>query len=486
MSHPQRLGKYQIQAVLGKGGMGTVYRAHDPAIDRVVALKTIRRELIEAGDGQGMVERFRNEARAAGRLNHPGIVAIYDFGEDEQVAFIAMEYVDGCGLGQYLRQGRKLPVADVVSIMIQLLEALDYVHQRGVIHRDIKAANLLITANGRLKITDFGIARIDMANLTQVGSVIGTPSTMAPEQFLGLAVDHRADLFAAGVVFYEMLTGERPFAGGMEAMAYQVCNVQQRAPSAHNPELSPLFDAIVTQALAKRADERYADAAAFAVALREAYEAAFRAPPSPVVSEETVVMTAAAVRASLAAMQAQHAGPATSMPLSPTLATPLPTQWQEDTLRTVERQLAAHIGPLARVIVRKAATTSADLGELYRQLEDKLDTEEARRKFRDGLNRAGLVQPAAPTRVVAPVMGGTQVAAAHTPTPAPLVTPLSPAQLDHATQLLARHLGPIAGVLVKRTVREGMDLKQLGAALSAQIEDPAARDRFLAEVAKMG
>ena len=162
MSIPSHLGKYEIIDILGKGGMGTVYRAHDPSIDRTVALKTIRRELLDGGNGESMVDRFRNEARAAGRLNHPGIVAIYDFGEDQDVAYIAMEYVDGCGLGQFIKHHEaRFPIADVVSIMIQLLEALEYVHQRGVIHRDIKAANLLITASGRLKITDFGIARID-------------------------------------------------------------------------------------------------------------------------------------------------------------------------------------------------------------------------------------------------------------------------------------------------------------------------------------
>lgn len=472
MNAPRRLGKYEILGVLGKGGMGTVYKAHDPAIDRTVALKTIRRELMDGGSGESMVERFRNEARAAGRLNHPGIVAIYDFGEDADVAYIAMEYVDGCGLGQFMKHDARMPIGDVVSIMVQLLEALEYVHQRGVIHRDIKAANLLITASGRLKVTDFGIARIDAANLTQVGAIIGTPNAMAPEQFLGLAVDHRADLFAAGVVFYELLTGQRPFAGGMEAMAYQVCNVLQPPPSAHVAGLSPLFDAISARALAKRADERYAGAAAFRAALSEAYEQTFRAPPSPVVSEETVVMTAEAVRASLAAMQQARASNPTATSLPATSATATPTQWQEDTLKTVERQLAAYIGPLARVIVRKAANTAADLGELYSQIADKLDTDEARRGFRDGLTRLGL-KPQVPDRTAA------------TPLPTAVSgAAVTPGDIEQATRALARHLGPIAGVLVKKAARDAADLAALHAALAGQIDDPAARSRFLAELGK--
>lgn len=477
MNAPRRLGKYEILGVLGRGGMGTVYKAHDPSIDRSVALKTIRRELMEGGSA-GMVERFRNEARAAGRLNHPGIVAIYDFGEDADVAYIAMEYVDGCGLGQFMKHDARMPIGDVVSIMVQLLEALDYVHQRGVIHRDIKAANLLITGSGKLKITDFGIARVDTTNLTQVGSIIGTPNAMAPEQFLGLAVDHRADLFAAGVVFYELLTGKRPFNGSMDAMAYQVCNVLQPPPSSHVAGLSTLFDAICARALAKRADDRYADAAAFRAALSEAYEQTFRTPPSPVVSEETVVMTAEALRASLAAMQqAQAAGPAaTSVPA--TAAAGSPTQWQEDTLKTVERQLAAYIGPLARVIVRKAANTAADLGELYSQIADKLDTDEARRGFRDGLTRLGLRSPAA-----SPTTAASSPATSASPAPATRVG-VTAGDIEQATRALARQLGPIAGVLVKKAARDAADLAALHATLAGHIDDAAARSRFLADLAK--
>lgn len=478
MNAPQRLGKYEIVGVLGKGGMGTVYKAYDPSIERTVALKTIRRELIDSG-GEAMVERFRNEARAAGRLNHPGIVAIYDFGEDREVAFIAMEYVDGCGLGQFMKHDARLPIVDVISIMIQLLDALAYVHQHGVIHRDIKAANLLITGSGRLKVTDFGIARIDTANLTQVGSVIGTPNTMAPEQFLGLAVDHRADLFSAGVVFYELLTGARPFNGATEAMAYQICNVVQALPSSHTPDLSTAFDAICARALAKQAKDRYPDAAAFGLALREAYEKTFLAPPSPVVSEETVVMTAQAVRASLAAMQAANGVSPTLAVIPATGMTGTPTQWQEDTLRTVERQLAAYLGPLARIIVRRAATTSADLGELYSQVADKLDSDEARKGFRDGLTRLGL-KPQAPANTAERT--GVVVTAATSASV--LQTEISTSDLERATRVLARYLGPIAGVLVKKAARDTRSVDALHAALTLHFDEPVERSRFLADLAK--
>ncbi len=496
MAEMHRLGKYEIQGVLGRGGMGTVYRARDPVIDRVVALKTIRRELIDGGGGAAMVERFHNEARAAGRLNHPAIVAIYDFGEDADVAYIAMEFVDGCGLGQYLGIGERLPVADVVSIMLQLLEALDYVHQRGVIHRDIKAANLLITQEGKLKITDFGIARIDTAQITQVGSIVGTPNAMAPEQFLGLAVDHRADLFSAGVVFYELLAGKRPFNGAMEAMAYQVCHEPHRPPSIHAPGLPAAFDLIIDRALAKRPDERYPDAAAFGEALREAYARAYSAPPALAVSEETVVLTAEAVRANLAAYQAGLAagGLATGASgVSPGLGGQSPprtqaTQWQENTLKTVERQLAAYIGPLAGVIVRRAASTAHDLGELYAQLEGKLDTEEARRGLRDGLTKLGMRtggQAPGSTGITSGGLGRSMVREATQATPVPTV-PLAPADVEKAGRALARHLGPIAPVLAKKAATTAAGPADLYRALAEHIDDADARRRFLAEVGGLG
>jgi serine/threonine protein kinase len=287
VSTPARLGKYEITEVLGTGAMGVVYKGFDPGIRRIVAIKTIRRELI-TGDrpATAMLARFRNEARAAGRLSHPGIVAVHDYGEDAEVAYIAMEYVEGNSLREYFARGVKFSERDAISIVSQLLEALAHAHERRVWHRDIKPANLIVMTNGRVKVADFGIARIEASDLTQTGAVMGSPGYMAPEQYAARAIDHRADIFAAGVVFYQLLTGVRPFVGTSEQIAYAVCHTEALKPSAAAPgHRLERYDAILATALAKKPEDRYQSAES----LRDAIVAVHAAPVSPTVSEDTII-----------------------------------------------------------------------------------------------------------------------------------------------------------------------------------------------------
>lgn len=275
MGTPARFGKYEIVATLGQGAMGVVYKAFDPGIQRTVAIKTVRKELLADGaDGPMMLARFRNEARAAGRLSHPGIVAVYDYGDDAELAYLAMEFVQGSSLREYFDAGTRFGEPEAVSIMAQLLEALQHAHEQGVWHRDVKPANLIITDAGRLKITDFGIAKIDSSHLTQTGLVMGSPGYMAPEQFAGGAIDWRADLFAAGVVMYELLTGARAFTGTTAQVAYRICHETPPAPSAVEPGRGwERYDAVVMRALAKDPDARFPTAEAFRAAILAAHGA---------------------------------------------------------------------------------------------------------------------------------------------------------------------------------------------------------------------
>ncbi len=268
------IGKYEIRRELGRGAMGIVYEGYDPSIKRVVALKTIRADQLAGGDADAVIARFRREAQAAGRLNHPNIVSIYDFGEDGGVWYIAMELVQGRELKTCFDADERFRLGDAVRIMGQILSALDYSHKQGVVHRDIKPANIFLLEDGSVKVADFGIAHIEASNLTQVGTVMGTPSYMSPEQIMGLPVDGRSDLFSAGVILYQFLTGERPFAGSAATTMQKVLKEDPLPPSTLNVQLPPALDAVVRKALAKRADERYPSAHEFAAALRAAAPAA--------------------------------------------------------------------------------------------------------------------------------------------------------------------------------------------------------------------
>ena len=250
MNHPERLGKYQITEVIGEGAMGVVYKGFDPDIKRTVALKTIRRGMSSGGEGVTMAARFRNEAQAAGRLTHPGIVAVYDFGEDENVAFIAMEFVEGHTLAHYLASRVRFTDEDIPGVICQVLDALDHAHEQGVWHRDIKPANIIMARNGKLKVADFGIARIEDAGLTQANVMIGTPTYMAPEQFLGTGMDRRVDVYSTGVLLYLLLTGRPPFVGTQEQMLYKVVHEQPVLPRQIEGANRPHFyDAILALSL---------------------------------------------------------------------------------------------------------------------------------------------------------------------------------------------------------------------------------------------
>jgi len=210
---PGQIGRYRIESVLGRGAMGIIYGAHDPAIDRKVAIKLVRADLLQGGDRSEYVARFQQEAQAAGRCAHPNIVAVYDFALHEGNPYIAMEYINGVSLAQVPARPGGFAIPEIIDLGGQMLDALAAAHALGVIHRDIKPANIMLTDHGRVKVTDFGISRLDTSHITGSGAVIGTPSYMSPEQCRGETADGRSDLFSVGVVLYELLTGTKPFAG---------------------------------------------------------------------------------------------------------------------------------------------------------------------------------------------------------------------------------------------------------------------------------
>ncbi len=273
MGELEKLGKYDILSTLGQGAMGVVYKGFDPHIERTVAIKTIRKDALEHKEMEPLLVRFKREAQAAGRLTHPAIVTVYEYGEEADSAFIAMEFVQGRELKSFLDNSERFPMEMINSIISQLLDALAYSHGQGVVHRDIKPGNIIVLENGKIKVTDFGIARIESSTLTQFGDVIGTPSYMSPEQFSGQQVDNRSDLFSTGVILYHMLTGEKPFPGNsMTTIMHRVMNTDPPLASDLNFQVPSVFDALIFKALAKKPHERFQSAEEFASELDRTYK----------------------------------------------------------------------------------------------------------------------------------------------------------------------------------------------------------------------
>lgn len=264
------LGRYHIVEELGRGAMGTVFRGRDPKIDRLVAIKTIRAFGARPGEDEEYRKRFFREAQAAGKLSHPGIVTIYDVGEQEstQVPYIVMEYIAGRTLENLLTADDQRPSVEVsLDLVRQLAEALDYAHAQNIVHRDIKPANIIVTPEGRAKIMDFGVARLTQSELTVQGQLVGTPAYMSPEQLKGDAVDGRSDLFSLGVILYWLLTGEKAFTGEATTIIAQILYAEPNPVTHSNPSLSSAYDQMISQALAKAPAARYQRGREFADAI---------------------------------------------------------------------------------------------------------------------------------------------------------------------------------------------------------------------------
>ena len=273
--------------------MGIVYEGFDPVIDRIVAIKTIKKDELDREEAEEHSRRFLIEAKAAGRLNHKNIVGIYDYGEEKGLSFIVMEFVQGKELKSFFAAHHPFSMSQIVRLMGELLDALGYSHSRGVVHRDVKPDNIFVTDDGSVKLGDFGIARIDSTSKTHAGTVLGTPSYMAPEQIRGETADARSDLYAAGVILYQFLVGERPFSGGMVAVMQKVLMEAPKAPSSHNPSIPEAIDAVVLKALAKAPGARFASAAEFSRELT----AAVGLSNAEDESESTMIMSAATLKA---------------------------------------------------------------------------------------------------------------------------------------------------------------------------------------------
>ncbi len=437
--NPETVGKYKVDSVLGQGAMGVVYKGHDPDIDRVVAIKTLHTHLMNADERASWLARFAREAKAAGRVLHGNLVTIFDYLEQDNQPYLVMEYIESETVEDRISR-RPLPnLQEVGSILTQMLAGLDAIHTAGIVHRDIKPANVLLLPNGHVKLADFGVAKVEALGATH-GGMIGTPDYMSPEQFMGQQAGHRADIFAAGVVMFELLTARKPFeSGSLGELTQKVISGQMLDLRSLAPDLPESLYALSAQTLVADPMQRVPDSRAFANGIHNALRNVDQATMNA--TDRTVVMAPAAPAAAL----------------SQTMAAQMP----KSALARIEALLTTQIGPIAKVLVRRVSASTTDTGQLINQLAAEIGPEH-RAAFKAAV-QAHLGQTGTSMSGAGPMLSDELLAA--------------------LTRELMPHIGPIAKILIKKTAKTCSTRDALCEALASHIDDPAQRAAFLQNMA---
>jgi serine/threonine-protein kinase len=433
--------------------MGRIYKAHDPDIRRTVAIKLISTELMGSADRADYIRRFRREAEAAARCAHPNIITIYDFALHEGQPFLAMEFVNGLSLRQTLNETRVMAVPDAIWIMLQVLDALASAHAQGVIHQDIKPANIMLTSEKRVKVGDFGISRLVNTDVTTMVDTIGTPAYMSPEQCRGEEVDRRSDLFSAGATLFEMVAGERAFPGrNITEVSHRVQNEKLALLPAEVRAAAPRLQLMLERAMGKHPEDRFDTAADMARALRQVLAAG----PGEETPESTRLQGSAGVAR----------GPSSSTSPEPDpLSRPPTTSLDPDLLRLVEDKLKVYVGPIARILVRAAAERSSSAAELCSQLALAVRDDTERERFRRDVESLTRHRPLAPPRTSS--LGDSR--SEHLPEQ----------ELERAQAALTQFVGPIARIFVRRAAANVSTVEALWQVLASHIDSPAERTAFL-------
>jgi len=463
---PQSIGKYRIDSILGKGAMGLVYRAFDSNIDRTVALKVLHTHLLEGEQGSDFEQRFIQEAKAAARCLHPNIVTVFDFGVHDTRPYIVMEYVDGVELKDQLQAGKTFSFVAVLDVITQVLEALAYAHENGVVHRDIKPANIMLMDNGRVKVSDFGVARLDNSELTSTGMMVGTPNYMSPEGMHGFQVDNRSDLYSVGILLFELLTKKRPYTGISLEEAIEPLDQCDYLEPLRKAQIKP----VILKALQAKPELRYQHATEFLDELISIM--------SESGSEQGTVIYQPSKVVRFAKTQTNITPSASIVDADESI--------HPDVLSTLESSLIRYVGPTAKVLVKKYSKESNSLEDLSMTLAKKIPNDGERSEFLRSLETSG-VREISLSKAAESKSGltrdGVKTASVVTASPSSSeALLLSPEKLQSVTSELAFFIGPLASRLVKKVFKQSSNLDEFYSKLAGFIPEPSEQAIFLKKV----
>lgn len=448
---PQRISKYEIKCLLGSGAMGIVYKGYDNQIERSVAIKVLHDHLREGENGKDLETRFVQEAKAAARCLHPNIVTIFDFGSDGS-PYIVMEYVKGIELRAHLKSDTFIALHSATDITIQILKALGHAHGKGVVHRDIKPANIILLENGNIKVSDFGVARLDTSNLTSTGFMVGTPNYMSPEGLLGQQVDARSDLYSVGVLFFELLSRNRP--SREKSLDESLDSLSQ--VSHLSPQNILSIKPILRRALQHNPDDRYQSVEEFIKDLQ---------------SIDDMDLTLATV-----AYFPRPDNYDVNAPVA--VSNYSSSQWSDEFLSSLEHSLVQYVGPMAKLLVRKSSRSTNSIDELVANLTHYIPNENERSQFIKTMRRSDISQ------VTSFSTPDTRASTPEQPAQT-LSEGISDTRKQELTKVLAFYAGPLASRLVNKMSKQYADFDQVVSELGRHISDDHERNEFFIKAHKL-